>query len=87
MGGILKSVKVKRGAAYINFNGIITQQFGAATTSCGGGFWRTVGMTLKQFPTIKKVFYAIEGSPKDFYDWIQIGECPKELKKCSGKDF
>ena len=87
MNGILKSLKVKRGAAYVNFNKVVYQQLGSATTTCGAGFWGTVEKTLKQFPSIKKVFYAIEGNPKDFYDWIQVGECPKELRKCSGKDF
>jgi hypothetical protein len=42
---------------------------------------------LTQFKTIKKVFYAIEGNPADFYDWVQVGECPSELKNCSGKNF
>lgn len=86
-GGILKSIKVKNKAAYVNFNKVVYEQMGSATTSCGGGFFSSIEKTLQQFPTIKKVFYAIEGSPADFYDWVQVGECPKELKNCSGKDF
>lgn len=85
--GAFKSINVVKGAAYVNFNKIVYEKLGTATTSCGGGFWAMVEETLKQFPMIKKVFYAIEGSPKDFYDWVQVGECPKELKKCSGKNF
>jgi len=84
---ILKSVKVKNKTAYVNFNKVVYQQLGSATSSCGGGFFSSIEKTLQQFPTIKKVFYAIEGSPKDFYDWVQVGKCPKELKNCSGKDF
>lgn len=84
---ILKSVKVKNRAAYINFNKVVYEQLGSATTSCGGGFFSGIEKTLRQFPTIKKVFYAIEGSPKDFYDWVQVGECPPELKNCSNKNF
>lgn len=84
---ILKSVRVKNGAAYINFNKVVYEQMGSATSSCGGGFFSSIEKTLFQFPTIKKVFYAIEGSPAEFYDWVQVGECPKELKNCSGKDF
>ena len=84
---ILKSIKIKNGAAYINFNKVVYEQLGVATTSCGSGFFSSVENTLKQFPAIKKVFYAIEGSPRDFYDWVQVGDCPKELKNCSGKNF
>lgn len=86
--GILKSVKIKNGAAYVNFNNVVYEQLGTATTSCGGAyFFTSLEKTLKQFPTIKKIFYAIEGKPAEFYDWVQVGECPKELKNCSGKDF
>ncbi len=85
--GILKSIKIKNKNAYINFNKVVYEQMGNATTSCGGGFFSSIEKTLSQFPTIKKVFYAIEGNPADFYDWVQVGECPKELKNCSGKDF
>jgi spore germination protein GerM len=85
--GILKSVKIKNKAAYINFTERVYEQMGVATTSCGGGFFASIEQTLLQFPTIEKVFYAIEGSPRDFYEWVQVGECPKELKNCSGKEF
>ncbi|HMO82366.1 MAG TPA: GerMN domain-containing protein [Pyrinomonadaceae bacterium] len=85
--GILKSINIKNGSAYINFNEIVYKQLGTATTSCGGGFFTSIEATLKQFPTVKKVFYAIEGSPADFYEWVQVGECPKELKNCDNRNF
>ena len=74
--GILKSVKVKHGAAYVNFTKAVYEQMGIATSTCGGGFFPMVEQTLFQFPTIKKVYYAIEGNANDFYNWIQVGECP-----------
>jgi spore germination protein GerM len=85
--GIVKGIRIKKGAAYVNFTKAVYEKLGDATTSCGGGFWPMVENTLTQFPTIKKVFYAIEGSPRDFYEWVQVGECPEELKNCSGKEF
>jgi spore germination protein GerM len=85
--GVLKDIKIKDGAAYINFNEVVYQQMGTVTTSCGGGYFSSIEETLKQFPTIKKVFYAIEGNPRDFYEWVQVGECPEELKNCSGENF
>ena len=85
---ILKSIKIKNKAAYVNFNSVVYKQLGTATASCGGGsFFSSVEETLKQFKTIKKIFYAIEGNPADFYEWAQVGECPAELKNCSGKNF
>ena len=85
--GILKSVNVKRGAAYVNFTNRVYDQMGTATTSCGGGFFTSVEKTLTQFPTIKKVYYAVEGDVAGFYDWVQVGECPKALKNCDNRNF
>ena len=85
---ILISVKIKNGAAYVNLKGKVIEKLGNAATSCGGaGYDASVEKTLKQFPAIKKIFFAIEGDPALYYDWMQIGECPKELKNCSGKNF
>ena len=85
--GIIKSLNVKKGVAYLNFTKIVFEKLGNATTSCGAGFWPMVEETLMQFKSIKKVFYAVEGNPRDFYEWVQVGECPEELKNCSGKEF
>lgn len=85
---ILISIKIKKGAAYINLKKDVIQKLGDATTSCGGlNYSASIEKTLKQFPIIKKIFYAIEGNPSDYYDWMQADGCPKELKNCSGKDF
>lgn len=87
--GLLKSIKIKNGAAYIDFDKKIMEQLGAASSSCGGGFFVGLERTLTQFPTIKKdkVFYAIDRNPADFYDWVQVGECPEELKNCDNSNF
>lgn len=86
--GILKSINVKGSIAYVNFTKAMYEQMGIATTSCGGSaFFSSVEKTLLQFSTIRKVVYAIEGSPRDFYEWVQVGECPPELRNCSGKNF
>ena len=85
--GILKSVNVKNGAAYVNFTKAVYEQMGNATSSCGGGFFSMVEATLMQFPTIKKVYYAIEGNANDFYEWVQVGECPHGKKHCAAANF
>ncbi len=85
---IIKSVNIKKGAAYVNLDDWVIENLGTATTSCGAfTFVTPIEKTLMQFPTIKRVFFAIEGSPKDYYDWMQVGECPKELKNCDGRNF
>jgi len=83
------SVNVKNKAAYVNLRDpTLTPAMGNFTTSCGGSnFFGQVETTLKQFPSISKVFFAIKGDPSLFYDWMQIGECPKELKNCDSSDF
>jgi spore germination protein GerM len=84
--GVLKGVRVSRGAAYVNFTKLAFEKLGNATTSCGSGFWPMVENTLTQFPTIKKVYYAVEGNADDFYEWTQVGECPYG-RHCSKKNF
>ena len=83
------SVNVKNKGAYVNLSDpTATPTMGNFTTSCGGSnFFGQVESTLKQFPSIKKVFFAIKGDPSLFYDWMQIGECPPELKNCDASNF
>jgi spore germination protein GerM len=85
----LISVNLKNKAAYVNLRDLTsTSSIGNFTTSCGGSnFFGQVENTLKQFSSIKKVFYAMEGDPSLFYDWMQIGECPEELKNCDASNF
>jgi spore germination protein GerM len=75
--GVLKNINVKNGAAYVNFTNRVLEQMGTATTSCGGGqYFGMIEKTLTQFPSIKKVYYAVEGNTNEFYEWVQVGECP-----------
>lgn len=85
--GILKSVNVKNGTAYVNFTKRTLIQMRNATSSCGSGYFARTDATLLQFPTIKKVVYAIEGDTDEFYGWIQLGDCPHGKKHCSSRNF
>lgn len=86
---LLISVNIKNRNAYVNLRDLTaTSSIGNFTTSCGGSnFFGQVENTLRQFSTVRKVFFAIEGDPSLFYDWMQIGECPKELKNCDASNF
>ncbi len=88
---ILKSVNVKNKTAYVNLKAdTFSILSGNVSTSCGGSqFMSEMETTLLQFPGIKKVFFAIEGKPEEFYEFLQ-GECPQELergKRCDGSNF
>jgi spore germination protein GerM len=85
--GILKSVNVRNGTAYVNFTERLTAQMGNATSSCGSGFFAMTDATLMQFPTVKKVVYAVEGNTNEFYEWAQVGECPHGKKHCARANF
>lgn len=83
---ILKSVKVEEETAYVNLTDI-RPIIPNASTSCGSAqFLAEVETTLKQFPTIKKVIFAINGEPQPFYDWIQIG-CSPQNNNCDATPF
>lgn len=82
------SVNIVNKIAYVNLNKKVMEKLGGATSSCGGNAYdASVLKTMKQFPAVKKVMFAIEKDPALYYDWMQIGECPKELKNCSNKNF
>lgn len=86
---LLISVNIKNRFAYVNMRDLSgSSSIGNFTTSCGGSnFYGQVESTLKQFPGITKVFFAFEGDPSHFYDWMQVGECPKELRNCDASNF
>lgn len=86
---VLKSIVIKNNRAYVNFKpDAFSILPGAISTSCGSDqFLSEMEKTLRQFPSIKKIFYAIDGNPAEFYEFLQ-GECPRELgKKCDGSNF
>lgn len=84
---ILKGLKIKNRVAFVNFDDVVYEKLGNATTSCGSGFFTSIESTLKQFPSIKKVVYAVEGDTNGFYEWVQVGECPHGKRLCSRSNF
>ena len=84
---IIKSLNIRNGVAFLNFKKIVFEKLGNTTSSCGGGFYSSIEATLKQFPTVKRVVYAVEGNTNDFYEWVQVGECPYARKLCSSSNF
>jgi spore germination protein GerM len=84
---ILISLKVRKNSAYINLKSTAPQSLSMASTSCGRDmFFSQIEKTLQQVSSVKNVFFAIDGKPADFYDWMEL-ECPKAIGKCDGKEF
>lgn len=84
--GLLKRVRVENGIAYLDLKDM-RQILSAATSSCGSAaFYSQVEHTLRQFPAIKKVLYAIEGDPRVFYDWMNEA-CGPDNQDCDPFPF
>ena len=76
--GLLKSVRVQGGIAYVDLRDLLFTALPNASTSCGNvGFTAQIEQTLRQFPTSPEVHFAVEGDPVAYYEWAQIG-CPLE---------
>jgi len=83
---ILLGVRIAGGTAYVNLKDF-TRTLPNTSASCGSAeFVAEMETTLKQFPSIKKVIFAIEGKPQDFYDWIQTG-CDEDTNDCDEAPF
>ncbi len=83
---ILISVKVKKGTAYVNLKDF-TRIIPNTSASCASElFMAEMDTTLKQFPSIKKAVYAIEGSPRSFYGHLQM-DCEEEPGLCDESPF
>lgn len=84
---IVKSLRFANGTAFLNFKKIVFEKLGNTTSSCGSGFYSSIEATLKQFPSVRRVVYAVEGNTNDFYEWVQVGECPYSKKLCASSNF
>lgn len=83
---ILIDVKVQDHTAYVNLKDVRTI-IPNASTSCGGAaFFAEVGTTVKGSADVDRVLYAIEGDPRPFWEWMQIG-CAPENDNCDPAPF
>ncbi len=84
--GLLKSLRVRDGTAYVDLHDQRAQLAGA-TSSCGTAeFQSQVVRTLRQFPSIQRVVFAIEGQPRSFYQWMNE-ECGPVNGHCDARPF
>lgn len=84
--GLLKSVHIRKGTAYVDMHDL-SQAMSGATSSCGAAeFQAQVSRSLKRFPTIGRVIYAFEGNPRSFYEWMNES-CGPANDYCDARPF
>ena len=83
---ILKDIIIQNNTAYVHLVDI-RSLIPSVNSRCGSAqFMAEIEDTLKQFSSIKKVVYAINGSTRTFYEWMQIG-CTVESNNCDDSPF
>ena len=85
--GILESLKIKNEIAYVNLKHDFTSIISGVSSSCGGAeFLSEMTQTLKQFPEIKDIIFAIDGNVAWFYSYLQLS-CPEISNNCDSAEF
>ena len=84
--GLLKSVRIRNGAAYVDMHDL-SQGLSGATSSCGAAeFQAQVLRSLQSYPSIERVIYAFEGKPRSFYEWMNES-CGSANNYCDPRPF
>ena len=84
--GLLKRLKTEAGTAYVDLHDK-RREFSGVTSSCGSAeFFSQIQRTLEEFPTIDRIIFAIEGSPRVFYEWMEL-ECDLTNDNCAPGSF
>lgn len=69
--GHLRSARIARGVAYIDFRNLAVH-IPNASTSCGSTLLLAqLERTATQFPTVDRTVYSFDGSRRAFYAWLQ----------------
>jgi spore germination protein GerM len=70
--GLLRSVNLVDGVAYIDFKDF-RKIIPNASSSCGSALLLAqLNRTATQFPTVDRAIYSFNGSRKAFYEWLQL---------------
>jgi hypothetical protein len=74
--GSVRSVRISRAVAYIDFRDF-SRLIPNASSSCGSGMLLAqLDRTATQFPTVDRAVYSFNGSRRAFYEWLQRAEPP-----------
>lgn len=70
--GMVNSVRVEDGTAYVDFDDL-RRIIPGASSSCGSAsLMAELSRTAKQFATVDRVVFSLEGSVAAFYNWLQL---------------
>ena len=70
--GRLNSVSIEDGTAFVDFDDL-RHVIPSASTSCGSAsLFAELTRTVKQFPTVDRAVYSLEGNVTAFYEWLQM---------------
>lgn len=84
--GLLKRLRIEAGTAYVDLHDR-RRELAGATSSCGSAeFFSQIQHTLREFPSIERIIFAIEGKPDVFYDWMEL-ECDLTNDNCDPRPF
>ena len=69
--GHLRSARIARGVAYVDFRNLAAH-IPNASSSCGSTLLLAqLDRTAKQFPSVQRTVYSFNGSRHAFYEWLQ----------------
>ena len=72
--GSVKSVRISREVAYVDFRDF-SRLIPNASSSCGSAMLLAqLDRTATQFRTVKRTVYSFNGSRRAFYEWLQRAE-------------
>lgn len=74
--GMLRTVRVHNGVAYVDFRDFRTIIPNASTSAGSAMLMAQLDTTLKQFPTIASTVYSFNGDVDAFYLWLQLTPPP-----------
>jgi hypothetical protein len=70
--GLLRSVRIGSGTAFVDFDDL-REVIPDASTSCGSAtLLAQLDRTVTQFPTVERARYSIGGDQETFYLWLQL---------------
>ena len=69
--GVVRSVRVSHGTAYVDFRNF-SRVIPNASSSCGSSLLLAqLDRTALQFPSVKRTAYSFDGNRRSFYEWLQ----------------
>lgn len=69
--GMLRSVRLSNGAAFVDFRDF-RRLIPNASSSCGSALLLAqLDRTATQFPAVRRAIYSFNGSRRAFYEWLQ----------------